>query len=61
MVHHILQYSLVTSAGGHARHFGDIGAATLHTVAANHDITISLWKQQKQIVNTHHQKSTASS
>ena len=45
----LLQYSLVTSAGGQYEHFGDIGAATLHMVAANHDITISV-ESAKQIV-----------
>jgi 2-haloacid dehalogenase len=37
----LLQYSLVTSASGQYEHFGNIGAATLTMVAANHNITIS--------------------
>lgn len=37
----MLQYSLVTSASGHYKPFGHIGAATLQMVAANNNIKIS--------------------
>jgi 2-haloacid dehalogenase len=37
----MLQYSLVTSASGHYKPFGHIGAATLQMLAANNNIKIS--------------------
>jgi 2-haloacid dehalogenase len=37
----MLQYSLVTSASGHYKPFGHIGAATLQMAAANNNIKIS--------------------
>jgi len=45
----LLQYSLVTTAGKKYEHFGNIGAATLSMVAANHKISISQ-QEARQIV-----------
>jgi 2-haloacid dehalogenase len=46
----MLQYSLVTSASGHYKPFGHIGAAALQMVAANNDIKISEENARKVIV-----------
>ncbi|WP_308993274.1 haloacid dehalogenase type II [Mariniflexile litorale] len=47
----MLQYSLVTTAGGQYEHFGNIGAAALQMVAANNGITISESEARHTIVN----------
>lgn len=47
----MLQYSLVTTAGGQYEHFGNIGAAALQMVAANNGITISENEARHTIVN----------
>ncbi len=47
----MLQYSLVTSASGHHKPFGHIGAAALQMVGANVGITISEENARKVIVN----------
>lgn len=48
----MLQYSLVTSAGGQYEHFGNIGAAALQMVAANNNIIISETEARKTIVES---------
>jgi len=47
----MLQYSLVTSASGDYKPFGQIGAAALQMVAANNGITISEENAREVIVN----------
>jgi len=47
----MLQYSLVTSASGDYRSFGQIGAAALQMVAANNGIVISEENARNVIVN----------
>ncbi|AUC82764.1 haloacid dehalogenase type II [Lacinutrix sp. Bg11-31] len=46
----MLHYSLVTSASGHYKPFGHIGAAALQMVAANNNITISEEEARKVII-----------
>ncbi|AUC85841.1 haloacid dehalogenase type II [Polaribacter sp. ALD11] len=48
----MLHYSLVTSASGHYKPFGHIGAAALQMVAANNNITISEEKARKIIAES---------
>jgi 2-haloacid dehalogenase len=48
----MLHYSLVMSASGQYEHFGDIGAAALQMVAANHNINISQDKARQVIVTS---------
>ncbi|TXD49894.1 haloacid dehalogenase type II [Polaribacter sp. IC073] len=48
----MLHYSLVTSASGHYKPFGHIGAAALQMVAANNNITISEEKARKVIAES---------
>jgi len=48
----MLQYSLVTTASGQYEHFGNIGAAALQMVAANHDIKISESEAREVIINS---------
>lgn len=47
----MLQYSLVTTAGGQYENFGNIGAAALQMVGANNGITISETDARKTIIN----------
>lgn len=47
----MLQYSLVTSASGQYRPFGQIGAATLQMVAANNQITLSEEKAKETVLS----------
>ena len=48
----LLQYSLVTSAGGQYEDFGKIGAATLQMVAANNDIELSKRKAESVVIDS---------
>lgn len=48
----MLQYSLVTSASGHYKPFGHIGAAVLQIVAAKNDIRISEDDARKVIIES---------
>lgn len=45
----MLQYSLVATVVDKYRDFGEIGAATLHMVAANHDIPLSEQKAKEAL------------
>ena len=47
----MLQYSLVTTAGGQYEHFGHIGAATLQMVAANNNIEMSQDEAREVVLN----------
>ncbi|MBL7558708.1 haloacid dehalogenase type II [Olleya sp. YSTF-M6] len=47
----LLQYSLVVSASGQYKSFGQIGAAALQMVAANNDITITEENARHIVVN----------
>ncbi|BAO56226.1 haloacid dehalogenase type II [Nonlabens marinus] len=48
----LLQYSLVTSAGGQYADFAKIGAATLQMVAANNDIELSKRKAESLVIDS---------
>jgi 2-haloacid dehalogenase len=48
----MLQYSLVTTAGGQYDQFGNIGAAALQMVAANNGISISQEEARNTVLNS---------